>query len=113
VASLLYCDEYFCVLRWFFFFQAEDGIRDRNVTGVQTCALPISGFAGFRSPAFSGGVGPGGFASGGVFSTVIGGFGVLFLLVSARAVDGAAADDPDEQLHRLGRLALQPRQRDP
>ena len=27
---------------WFFFFQAEDGIRDRLVTGVQTCALPIS-----------------------------------------------------------------------
>src|SRR5699024_9358549 len=27
----------------FFFFQAEDGIRVRNVTGVQTCALPISG----------------------------------------------------------------------
>src|SRR5699024_6797627 len=26
---------------WVFFFQAEDGIRDRNVTGVQTCALPI------------------------------------------------------------------------
>src|SRR5207249_9271135 len=25
-----------------FFFQAEDGIRDRNVTGVQTCALPMS-----------------------------------------------------------------------
>src|SRR5699024_11638187 len=25
-----------------FFFQAEDGIRYRNVTGVQTCALPIS-----------------------------------------------------------------------
>src|SRR5437868_12521083 len=25
-----------------FFFQAEDGIRDRNVTGVQTCALPIT-----------------------------------------------------------------------
>src|SRR5207249_9700650 len=25
-----------------FFFQAEDGIRARNVTGVQTCALPIS-----------------------------------------------------------------------
>src|SRR5699024_11476530 len=24
-----------------FFFQADDGIRDRNVTGVQTCALPI------------------------------------------------------------------------
>src|SRR5918996_3148624 len=27
----------------FFFFQAEDGIRDYKVTGVQTCALPISG----------------------------------------------------------------------
>src|SRR5207249_7149854 len=26
------------------FFQAEDGIRDRNVTGVQTCALPICRF---------------------------------------------------------------------
>src|SRR5215203_6487293 len=27
---------------YFFFFQAEDGIRDIGVTGVQTCALPIS-----------------------------------------------------------------------
>ena len=26
---------------FFFFFQAEDGIRDHCVTGVQTCALPI------------------------------------------------------------------------
>src|SRR5258708_22963879 len=31
------------VLLLFFFFQAEDGIRDDLVTGVQTCALPISG----------------------------------------------------------------------
>src|SRR5438874_9082770 len=30
-------------LIFFFFFQAEDGIRDLYVTGVQTCALPISG----------------------------------------------------------------------
>src|SRR5256885_3396209 len=30
------------VLFIFFFFQAEDGIRDYKVTGVQTCALPIS-----------------------------------------------------------------------
>src|SRR5699024_11884260 len=29
------------ILYLYFFFQAEDGIRDRNVTGVQTCALPI------------------------------------------------------------------------
>src|SRR5256885_5762056 len=28
-------------MRAFFFFQAEDGIRDYKVTGVQTCALPI------------------------------------------------------------------------
>src|SRR5258706_15268130 len=32
----------------FFFFQAEDGIRDWSVTGVQTCALPISGSNGTR-----------------------------------------------------------------
>src|SRR5690606_40357742 len=32
----------------FFFFQAEDGIRDFHVTGVQTCALPI-----YRQPMFS------------------------------------------------------------
>src|SRR5262249_56919048 len=31
-----------CVSGIFFFFQAEDGIRDWSVTGVQTCALPIS-----------------------------------------------------------------------
>src|SRR5258708_21699180 len=31
-----------CALLGFFFFQAEDGIRDDLVTGVQTCALPIS-----------------------------------------------------------------------
>src|SRR2546427_5997076 len=30
------------VVLFFFFFQAEDGIRDLTVTGVQTCALPIS-----------------------------------------------------------------------
>src|SRR5688572_32535015 len=30
------------LLFFFFFFQAEDGIRDLTVTGVQTCALPIS-----------------------------------------------------------------------
>ena len=29
---------------FFFFFQAEDGIRDTSVTGVQTCALPIYGW---------------------------------------------------------------------
>src|SRR5438309_8296524 len=33
----------------YFFFQAEDGIRDGTVTGVQTCALPISARPSFRS----------------------------------------------------------------
>src|SRR3990170_8446179 len=35
------CNFTFCLLCCFFFFQAEDGIRDDLVTGVQTCALPI------------------------------------------------------------------------
>src|SRR5205823_9173463 len=33
---------------FFFFFQAEDGIRDKLVTGVQTCALPIYLKSSFR-----------------------------------------------------------------
>ena len=41
VCDVVGCDE--CVdIVFFFFFQAEDGIRDYKVTGVQTCALPIS-----------------------------------------------------------------------
>src|SRR5258706_10528010 len=35
-------DGRYCSMLCFFFFQAEDGIRDWSVTGVQTCALPIS-----------------------------------------------------------------------
>src|SRR5260370_11255064 len=47
------------LLFYFFFFQAEDGIRDSSVTGVQTCALPISLLAACfwycfsRAPAWS------------------------------------------------------------
>src|SRR3989449_6259187 len=36
------------LIHFFFFFQAEDGIRDVAVTGVQTCALPISLVASLR-----------------------------------------------------------------
>src|SRR3712207_8530107 len=36
-----------------FFFQAEDGIRDIGVTGVQTCALPISSVVGTSRSKFS------------------------------------------------------------
>src|SRR2546430_2883447 len=39
--SLPRCAAYLLLFFLFFFFQAEDGIRDLTVTGVQTCALPI------------------------------------------------------------------------
>src|SRR5690606_39427781 len=38
------------ILLLFFFFQAEDGIRDFHVTGVQTCALPILHSVGTAEP---------------------------------------------------------------
>src|SRR5690348_10862698 len=48
---LIVCTICSCV---YFFFQAEDGIRDGRVTGVQTCALPISGILRKQTPsAFS------------------------------------------------------------
>src|SRR5690606_41026286 len=46
-----------------FFFQAEDGIRDFHVTGVQTCALPIS--AGADASSAAGRAGQGGMADPG------------------------------------------------
>src|SRR5436189_4601695 len=51
----LYCLLFFFSFLFFFFFQAEDGIRDTSVTGVQTCALPISlhmQSSSFSIPAF-------------------------------------------------------------
>src|SRR5215813_1370412 len=48
-----------CGFFFFFFFQAEDGIRDADVTGVQTCALPIFSTAargqttGFNGTSFA------------------------------------------------------------
>src|SRR5690348_13870056 len=42
------------VLNAAFFFQAEDGIRDGRVTGVQTCALPISRTPSARQPREAG-----------------------------------------------------------
>src|SRR5699024_12047251 len=41
----------FRILAVVFFFQAEDGIRDRNVTGVQTCALPICSILPSSAPS--------------------------------------------------------------
>src|SRR5689334_24054011 len=40
--------KFFSFFYFFFFFQAEDGIRDGTVTGVQTCALPISPIGMFQ-----------------------------------------------------------------
>src|SRR2546430_8729467 len=42
-----------CCCYLFFFFQAEDGIRDLTVTGVQTCALPISKYSAAGDPVWS------------------------------------------------------------
>src|SRR5947208_3709011 len=43
IVAVSHTNQYFSrFLYLFFFFQAEDGIRDDLVTGVQTCALPIS-----------------------------------------------------------------------
>src|SRR2546425_2033742 len=44
-------------LLFFFFFQAEDGIRDKLVTGVQTCALPIYGDGNARRESHGGWLG--------------------------------------------------------
>src|SRR2546430_6900007 len=44
---------FFC---YFFFFQAEDGIRDLTVTGVQTCALPIYFMTGLHAAHVLGGI---------------------------------------------------------
>src|SRR5260221_9414222 len=73
---LLYC-------LFFFFFQAEDGIRDHCVTGVQTCALPI---AFLNTAMLLGGMGPvdplrtnGGKVFAGVFALYA---GMVFLVVA-------------------------------
>src|SRR5207253_5683586 len=44
-------------IRCFFFFQAEDGIRDGHVTGVQTCALPIYSPSPAEAPLIEAGEG--------------------------------------------------------
>src|SRR5271168_1837762 len=48
----LFSNMYYAVFCLIFFFQAEDGIRDRTVTGVQTCALPICCKAAGDDPGY-------------------------------------------------------------
>src|SRR3712207_1239072 len=55
VECLRELDKWVYSITFFFFFQAEDGIRDIGVTGVQTCALPILGRHPHLRPAPPGG----------------------------------------------------------
>src|SRR5699024_2736752 len=64
-----------------FFFQAEDGIRDRNVTGVQTCALPIYFVLKKRTESFK-------TKSVNLFISI--GFGALLTIVGLSAYSSAA-----------------------
>src|SRR5437667_12099760 len=79
---------------FFFFFQAEDGIRDRDVTGVQTCALPIC------LPRRSATVVEG---STGIGKTLL---GLHFLLAGARAGEPGillTLEETPEQLWGIGK----------
>src|SRR5436309_11644838 len=78
----------------YFFFQAEDGIRDFHVTGVQTCALPI--FGATESRAVGGVEGADGQASPAAHLSLQ----VLRRVPAGAAAaggdrDAAASDDPD------------------
>src|SRR2546430_9004038 len=55
-------------MTFYFFFQAEDGIRDLTVTGVQTCALPISSLLA-RRITMCASAPPSGFALGSSYKT--------------------------------------------
>src|SRR5208283_5421758 len=75
----------------FFFFQAEDGIRDRDVTGVQTCALPISRRGGGSS-----------FGGGGGASTAA---SAVFGAATGALIAGGAASDLFDEAGSSGRTA--------
>src|SRR5258706_11812445 len=82
--SFCFCFCIVCYLAYivffFFFFQAEDGIRDWSVTGVQTCALPIStgmtlrhvhGFSNYMRARFGGRVMPVGQTLGALLNDLV------------------------------------------
>src|SRR5256885_5048205 len=74
----------------FFFFQAEDGIRDYKVTGVQTCALPIFGDSAL--------IGCGTYAESSIGGVSCTGDGeaVMRVVLARRALDDLKeADDPE------------------
>src|SRR2546429_6823888 len=93
-----------------FFFQAEDGIRDVAVTGVQTCALPI--FRALDRP-----IGPGGASARGMEYTGGARARAAAARPGARRVRGAGGPPPSsphlEVAPRPARGAAPPRQRSP
>src|SRR5438046_7903820 len=72
----------------FFFFQAEDGIRDWSVTGVQTCALPILGGSG-AAPTIS--VADGGITSAKLAPNAIGAANIADGSLPPAKISGTAA----------------------
>src|SRR5256885_12914405 len=73
------------VLTRFFFFQAKDGIRDYKVTGVQTCALPISPM---WTPVLN--------------NLVVIGVGALFMLTAGLNLNTATISPAEVQLLGIG-----------
>src|SRR5258708_25134428 len=87
---------------FFFFFQAEDGIRDDLVTGVQTCALPISIVAaGGKAVAVGGDVSKAGDAQS-IVDAAIKNFGRLDILVNNSGVYEFAPLERSEE-RRVGK----------
>src|SRR5260370_5536345 len=77
-----------------FFFQAEDGIRDSSVTGVQTCALPISST---RGVGVTGGVG-----MLGVFTRAA----LACVLLAGWSAAPARAEDTLEKIKQYGTIVV-------
>src|SRR3712207_7300449 len=84
-----------------FFFQAEDGIRDIGVTGVQTCALPISVMA-FVFNAQNEWV-PFAFLTGGFFSGLAGFFGMKTATYASGRTANAARKGLRSEERRVGK----------
>src|SRR5690606_39798858 len=82
-----------------FFFQAEDGIRDFHVTGVQTCALPIWVWGAKLAASLT-------FAAAALVALLLLGFGLLYLVAATNGQVGEL-DGPwwEESLGVLGRTA--------
>src|SRR6266568_6717792 len=86
---------------FFFFFQAEDGIRDGTVTGVQTCALPISAIRRGRRPVKlpMGAIG----VIGGIVGVATAGLTVAGVVQARRRQQ--AREEPPETREPLGHFA--------